>query len=205
APVAIDFTFDWRVLLFTSPVALLAGPATGLIPAVQSARPDLVVDLKRDSGAKRRQRLRAVFVAAQMAFCVILIVTAGLLLRALDSALKIDPGFSVDGIDVASIDLTLGGYDEAKAGVTARDIRTRLAALPGVDAVGMAAMVPLNGGGLGLDDLRTPGAARGIQVDVDWNVVSPEFAPTIRLPIVRGRNFTEDDRQGMPLVAIVNE
>jgi len=205
APVAIDFTFDWRVLMFTSAVALLAGLATGLIPAIQSARADLVVDLKRDSGAKRRQRLRAVFVAAQMAFCVILIVTAGLLLRALDAAVKIDPGFKVEGIDVASIDFTLGGYDEAKAGVAARDVRTRLAALPGVDAVGLAAMVPLNGGGLGLDDLRTPGAARGIQVDVDWNVVSPEFAPTIRLPIVRGRNFTEDDRQGMPLVAIVNE
>jgi putative ABC transport system permease protein len=204
-PVELAFAFDWRVLLFTSAVALVAGLVTGLIPAVQSARADLVSDLKTDAGAKRRQRLRAVFVAAQMAICLVLIVTAGLLLRALDSAMRIDPGFSIDRIDVASVDLTLGGYDETNAVGAARDLQTRLAALPGIDAVAIAAMVPLEGGGLGLGGLRTPGAPRGIDVDVDWNVVSPEFATTLRLPIVQGRNFTDADRDGTPLVAIVNQ
>ncbi len=204
-PLSVDLAFDWRVLLFTSALSLLTGLLTGLVPALQSARADLVSDLKSDASARRRQRLRSVFVGTQIAFCVVLIVAAGVLLRALDSATHIDPGFDVDGVDVASVDFTLGGYSEDQAFGVEQDLRARFAALPGVDAVGIAAKVPLDGGGIGLGGLRRPGSTGRSEVDADWNVISSDFLPAMRETIVRGRNFSDADREGAPLVAIVNE
>jgi predicted permease len=205
-PVAADFALDWRVLGFAAALSLVTALATGVVPALQSSRVDLVPDLKSDASAPRRQRLRSVFVTAQMACCLLLMAVAGLLGRGLGAATRVDPGFQVDGIDIATVDLALGGYDRDKsAGVTER-LRARLAAVPGVDSVSFAAVVPLGGDGLGLGALRKPGdLASERAINADWNVISPEFLPALELPLVRGRNFTAADRAGAPLAAIVNE
>jgi len=90
--------------------------------------------------------------------------------------------------------------------VAAADIRARLAAIPGVDEVGLVRMVPLEGGGLGLGGLRTPGSTgRNAQIDTDWNVISPEYLRTVGIPVLRGRDFTAVDDGKAPWVAIVNE
>jgi predicted permease len=204
-PLGVTFTLDWRVLLFTSLLALATGLLTGAAPALQTARTNLTPDLK-PGATPRRQRLRHIFLAAQMASCLLLIVVAALFLRALTTAMRTDAGLQVDGVDVASIDLGLAGYStEAGPGV-AEQIRDRLAAIPGVASVGVAAMVPLDGGGMGLGALRTPGTTdpRAF-IDTDWNVVTPSYFDALRVPIVAGRNFGVADRDGAPLVAIVNE
>jgi predicted permease len=133
-----------------------------------------------------------------------LVVAAGLFVRALAAATRVDPGFAVDSIEVASIDLALGGYPDARAAAVAEEIRTRLATIPGADAVEIAAMVPLSGGGLGLGALRPAGAADDVRLEADWNVVSPGFLAATSTALVRGRHFTPADRDGAPLVAIVN-
>ena len=205
-PVSLELALDWRVLLFALSLALAAGLLTGLVPAWQSTRADLVPDLKMDAGAPRRQRLRRAFLVAQMAFCVILIVAAGLFLRALRSAATIDPGFRVDGIDVASIDLLLGGYTGERARAAAEELQARFTTVPGVQAVGVAAMIPLAGGGMSIGPLRRPDrSGPEDMIDADWNVVSPEFMAVVELPVVRGRGFTAADRGGAPRVAIVGE
>jgi predicted permease len=205
AQVNLDLPLDWRVLGFTALLTLVTGTLTGAAPAFQSARANLVPDLKAAGSGRRRQRLRHAFIAAQMALCLVLIVLAGLFIRALTTATHIDAGMAVDRIDVASIDLALGGYAAERAPAVAEDIRARLAAVPGVAAVGIARMVPLDGGGLGLGGLRRPGATSAdARIDTDWNVISPEFLETVRLPILKGRNFTAADREGAPLAAIVN-
>ena len=79
-------------------------------------KPDLVTDLKSDSSAPRRQRLRHVFITAQLAFCLVLIVTAGLFVRALGQAANVSPGFDVDRVDVATIDLGLAEYTDERGG-----------------------------------------------------------------------------------------
>jgi predicted permease len=205
-PVALAFPLDWRVLLFTSALAVVTTCLTGLAPALQSARTNLIGDLKADANAPKRQRLRHVFITAQLAFCLVLVVMAGLFLRALDAAASVDPGFSVTNVDVATLELSLGGYTDEQAPAVAEQLREGIAGIPGVSAVGYARMVPLDGGGLGLGGLRPRGASGpGSSIDTDWNVVSPDFFAALDLPIVRGRGFTSADRQGVPRVAIVNE
>jgi predicted permease len=117
----------------------------------------------------------------------------------------VKPGFDIDPIDVASLDLGLRPYtDEQVTHVTAQ-IRDGIAALPGVERVAVGAVVPLGGDGLGLGALRVAGSSQPDTAKTDWNVVSPEFFDTLALPIVRGRTFTAADRAGAPDVAIVNE
>ncbi len=205
-PMSIDVSLDWRVLAFTAGVSLLAACLTGVLPALQSSRADLVPDLKADAGAPRRQRLRQVFIAAQLAASLVLIVTAGLFLRALGAAGEVEPGFDVDPIEVVTLDLALGGYTDAESPAAADEIRTRLAAIPGVEMAGVSRMVPLDGGGMGLGALR-PAGSTGVEslIDTDWNVVSPEYFETLGIPVVRGRGFTPADRADAPIVAIVNE
>jgi len=205
-PVSLALPLDWRVLLFTTGLAVVTACLTGLAPAVQSARTNLVGDLKADANAPKRQRLRHVFITAQLTFCLVLVVMAGLFLRALGAAASVDPGFTVAGVDVATLELSLGGYTDEQSPAVAEQLRDGLASIPGVKAVGYARMVPLDGGGLGLGNLRRRGVSGpGSSIDTDWNVVSPGFFTALDLPIVRGRAFSTADRQGVPGVAIVNE
>ena len=206
APIALDLSLDWRVLAFTAGVALVASLFTGLAPALQSSRANLVTDLKSDSSAPRRQRMRRLFITAQLAFCLVLVVTAGLFVRALGKAANVSPGFDVDPIEVAAIDLALGGYSDAQSPKVAEQIGERLSAIPGIEAVGLARMVALEGGGLGLGGLRAKGTSGPeASIRTDWNVVSPGYFKAIGIPILQGRNFVDADRADAPRVAIVNE
>jgi predicted permease len=141
-----------------------------------------------------------------MAFCLVLLVMAGLLVRALTAAAHISPGIDVDAIDVASIDLSLAGAPPDQRHARAEEIRERFAVLPGARHAALASVVPLEGTSMGRGALRHPGATDPAEaIRADWNVVSPEFFEALRLPIVGGRTFTRADRQDAPLVAIVNE
>jgi len=205
-PIALDLTLDWRVLAFTCGLTLVTGLVTGLAPAWQSTRANLMVDLKADANAPRRQRLRHVFTATQIAFGLVLMIMAGLLLRALQTATHVDPGFTLNNVDVASIDLTLGAYTDERAPAVVDDLSARFAAIPGVASVGTAAMVALDGGGMGLGALRRPGTSGpDASISTDWNVITPGYLPTLEIGLVRGRNFTFADRDGVGRVAIINE
>lgn len=205
-PVNIALTTDWRVLAFTFGLALVAGLVTGLVPAWQSSRPDLTSSMKADQSAPSRQRLRHALVIAQIGLCLLLLVVAGLLLRSLKAAATVDPGFRVAGIGVANVDLGLGQSPEADAPLVTERIRASLEAIPGVSRVAVGAMVPLDGGGLGLGPLRAKGSASpDDRTFADWNIISPEFLPALELPIVGGRNFSADDRPNSTRVTIINE
>ncbi|HVQ41916.1 MAG TPA: ABC transporter permease [Vicinamibacterales bacterium] len=205
-PLTIDLAMDWRVLAFTAGVALVTTCVTGLAPALQSSKSDLVSDLKSDASAPRRQRLRHIFITAQLAFCLVLIVVAGLFLRALGTATHVDPGMDVSRVEVVNLDLTFGDYPEPSRPDVAESLRARLGAIPGVERAGIARMVPLDGGGLGLGALRKRGTTgRESNIDTDWNVISPDYFAAMGIPLVAGRAFEPADRQKAPLVAIVND
>ncbi|HET9369878.1 MAG TPA: ABC transporter permease [Vicinamibacterales bacterium] len=203
-PVALDMNLDWRVMLFTGTLALVASLLTGLAPALQSTRPAIVGDLKGDASAPRRRRLRRAFVAAQMAAGCVLITIAALFMHALSTASRVDTGMAVDSVDIASLDLNLASIPEARWPQAADEIRQRLAAVPGVTAAALGVVVPLEGSGMGRGAIRRRGDREG-SIDADWNVISPEYLPVLGIPIVTGRGFTATDRAGSPGVAIVNE
>jgi len=205
-PIELDLGLDVRVLVFTVLLALVTGLLTGLAPALQSTSAELQGDLKSDASAPRRQRLRQVFVGAQLAFCLVLMVLGGLLWRALDTAAEIDPGMNVEAIQVVSADLGLGDYPAPERTAATDALRDRLASLPGVTAVGYSRHIPLEGSRIGLGGLRLPGQTDpATYIDADWAIVSPDYLDTLGIPLVAGRGFSGADRDGTPLVAIVNE
>lgn len=203
-PIAFRFDPDLRVLLFTTGASLLAGLATGLAPALQSTRPDLVPALKDDARAPAKLRMRHVFVGGQLALSIVLLLAGTLLLRAFKSAVDIDPGFDPAHIVTASIDLRIAGYTDETSQPFYRQLLEGLGRIPGASRVAIAAQVPLGGSRLGLGSIRIP-ERQNERFDADWNVVSPGFFETLKMPIVQGRAFTDADRAGAPRVAIINE
>ena len=211
-PISVDPQLDWRVLTFALVVSLLTGLLAGIVPALQSTRPDLVPALKSDTGGtatRQRLHLRSGLLVAQIAFSMLLLVVGGLFARTMMRARTIDPGFDPRGMYIASLDLGLANHDETSGRRVAATLLERARAIPGVTSATLSAMLPLDGGGLGLGTIKVAGreppggSERGWQED--WNVVTPGYFATMGIPIVRGRDFAESDRAGAGDVAIVNE
>jgi predicted permease len=206
--LALDPRIDGRVLLAALAVTLVSGLLAGLAPAIGSTRPDVVGALKADAGGSgRRLRLRGALLVAQIAFSMLLLVTAGLFGRALAHARAIDPGFDPRDVHLASLDLRLANYDAERGSAFTAALLERAAGIPEVRTAALSAMLPLDGGGLGLGPIVAAGVEppdpRGW--NVDWNVVTPGYFEVLRVPLVAGRPFSDADRAGAPDVAIVNE
>jgi macrolide transport system ATP-binding/permease protein len=201
--MALDFSVDVRILGFTCLVSLLSGVAFGLMPALQATRIDLVAAVKEEgAGFSRRlarSRLRNGLVVAQVALCVMLLVPAGLLLRALVHILTLDPGFETRRVLVVRYNLELTGFDQPRAQLFRRQLMEHLAALPGVERVsaeerGSRANITLPGEGAG----RSFGRAIYTQV-------APDYFETAGIPLVRGRGITAEDAQAGAAVVVVSE
>src|SRR5262249_42855065 len=140
---------DIRVFGFALLISLLTGIACGLAPALQASQQNLTVALKQegvDSGDwKRGSRLRDVLVVAQVAECLILLVSAGLLVRGLRKAYATDPGFNLKNVVVVQYNLRDRGYDQPRTADFHRQLLERLPSLPGVKSAAVALRVPLYG------------------------------------------------------------
>jgi predicted permease len=207
-PVDVSLPLDGRVLLFTAGLSFAAAILSGLVPALQASRADVVTALKSNvHAATDRQRARNVFVVAQVACSLLLIVGAGLLARSLQRVASVDLGFDPRGVEVASLDLSLGGYDETTGAIFARELIERVGRLPGVQNAALAVELP--GGG----ELRMRGGpprsgapAGGDPVfEGAWNVIGPGYFSTLRIPLRSGRDFRPGDTAGSTPVAIVSE
>jgi predicted permease len=208
-PVDVSLPLDGRAVGFTAGLSLVAAVLCGLAPALHGSRAEVLAGLKSDAqGGPERLRLRNAFVVSQVAFSLVLVVGAGLFVRALQRAADIDPGFDPRGVELAALDLSLAGYTSDTGRVFARELIQRVRELPGVQSATLAAMVPLGGGGLGLGGLAVPGVQppNGRRFfEADWNVVTPGYFATMKMALSSGRDFTDADRDGSPSVVIVNE
>jgi predicted permease len=207
--VAIEPSVDWRVVLFALVVSLGAGLLAGLAPALQSTRPALAPELRSDvGGSGRKHRLRSGLLVAQMAFSMLLLVTAGLFGRALMRAKAIDPGFDARGVNIAMLDLNLVNHTAVSGAQFLDRLVERARSLPGAQNVALARMIPLDGGGMGLGPIQVDGREapdREGGWNADWNIVTPGYLDLMRIPLVTGRDFRADDRDGSPDVAIINQ
>ncbi|MEX2154612.1 MAG: ABC transporter permease, partial [Gemmatimonadaceae bacterium] len=208
--LVVDARMAWPVFLFALGASVIAGVGAGLVPAIQASKPQLVPALKLGDagGLARHQRLRGALLVAQITFSMLLLVVGGLMARALTKAQAIDPGFNPRGVVLASLNLELANYDSLRGRPFMSTLIERAEALPGARSAATAAMIPVDGGGLGLGGVQVAGRQPpegGDGWDEDWNVVSPAYFETLQIPIVRGRAFTDADRTGRADVTILNE
>jgi predicted permease len=205
-PLTLNLPLDMRVVFFGLAITFLTALATGLVPALQASKPDLVDTLKGDRDAGfGRLRLRQVLVAAQIAGSVLLIVLAGLFARALQRASTIDPGFDTTNVEIVGLDLSLARHDGKTGPAFLKRIIERTAAMPGVQSATAAIDFPLDGNRFGLGGVWTAGTTEKEAIAVDWNVVGPGYFQALRKPLLRGRDFAAGDIAGRLDVAIVNE
>ncbi|HEV2663838.1 MAG TPA: ABC transporter permease, partial [Blastocatellia bacterium] len=195
---------DARVLAFAFLASLFSGIVSGLAPALRAARPDLISIIK-DGGAAfgqamSRSRLRSGLVVAQVALCLVLLIPAGLLVRGLLRALSIDPGFETKRTLTVKTNLQWSGYDEPRAWQFQRELIERLKTLPGAQAV-IPGYSPFRGrGGVTLPEVETTDR----QGDNGYEV-APGFFAASGIPLLRGREFTEEETRVGAAVAVVSE
>ena len=208
-PLTIDLGLDWRVLLFSLGVSLLAGAIFGLAPALQSTRPNLLNALKDTSaqGGGGRTRLRSVLVVAQIAISLVVLIAAGLVVRTLQQLQTMNPGFDPQNALTMSFDLSLQGYDEARGQQFYHQLADRVRALPGVKSAAVSSYIPLS---LNYNSrniyVEGEPVERGGNSPTAMNAaVGPRYFETMATPIVSGREFTEQDIEKSEEVVIVNE
>lgn len=203
---------DWRVLAYTVTVAVGTGILFGLFPAFQSARSDLTTALKETSGRVgtgfRQNKARSILVITEVALALILLVGSALLIRTAVALAYVDPGF--DARNVLTMQMSLAGprYVKSEAAEQVfRDGVERLRNLPGVVSASATCCVPLQGGyGLGFVILGRPLPPDApVHGGGQWKTVSPGYFEVFKIPVKRGRTFTDRDSSAAPGVVIINE
>jgi predicted permease len=208
-PLALDVSVDWRVLLFSLAVSLVAGAIFGLAPALQATRPGLSQALRETSaqGGASKTRLRSVLVVAQIAISLVVLISAGLVVRTLLQLQTMNPGFDPQNALTMSFDLGLQGYDGKRGQQFYRQLAERVQALPGVKSAAVSSYIPLS---LNFNSrnifVEGQPAERGENVPLAMNSsVGPRYFETMRTPLIHGREFTDQDQDGSELVAVVDE
>ena len=208
--IALNFELhmDWRVLVFTLGLSLATGVVFSLLPALQSSKPELLPALKDEGsmGGFRRSRLRNALVVAQVALSLVLLVCAGLIVRGLQAAQSMRPGFNPENAVALSFDVGLQGYDEPKGRDFQRQVLERARALPGVRSAALVYNLPLsinyNSSTIYIEG--QPAASSSQLPLAIPNYVSPDYFQTMGIGL-RGRDFTLQDDKKETRVAVVNE
>lgn len=210
-PTLENLTVDVRVIAFTLFISLATGVLFGLAPALWATRRQAVPLLHRggaSSGPDRgRTRLQEILVVGQVTVSLMLLVSTGLLVRTLLNLRAIDPGFDSRGVLQLTFDLSLRGYSKAAGSEFLDSLLEQVRALPQVGDASLSVWAPLSSAsGLGLTGTLRPLAASEEEgQSISYNLVSPGFFQTLAIPLVRGREFSQEDRAGAPRVLIVDE
>jgi putative ABC transport system permease protein len=207
-----QIAFDGRVLGFTFLLACLTSVVFGLWPALHLSRPDLQLALKAgghgSSDSPRARRTRDVLIVGEIALTLVLLSSAGLVLKSFARVQAVSLGFDPHGLLTARIDLPFSLYSTPeKIAPFTRALLEKVRALPGVEAAALSANPPMFGNweinfleeG---ENLKTPPAQ---QPSTECEVVSPDYFATLKAPLLRGRVLNEHDTTKAPLVAVVDQ
>jgi putative ABC transport system permease protein len=200
---------DGRILTFNLAVSLLTGFLFGVLPALRSSRTDLHETLKDNSSTTtdtRGKKLRGILVVAEVAVSVALLVGAGLLVKSLVRLFQSDNGFDPNSVLTMELKVSRNrGRDTAELSRLLHQVLQGVQAQPGVERAALSAAVP------GLDsgwqnDIAVEGEGprkKGELINVDWSIVSADYFQTMKIPLLRGRTFRQDeDEQGKPVVLV---
>ena len=209
--LVFDFSFDWRVFTFGLGAALLTGLVVGLAPAWRASRANVNEVLHEGSrgvvSGTTRSWLRRTLVVCQVAGSVMLLIVAGLFVRSTRNAERAYFGFDPKNLLNLTMDTDNVGFDKARSRQFYRELEDRVRVLPGVQHIALASSVPM-----GYNSNPTPVFVEGrTGVDKDsgpivfYNHVSLDYFATMRVPVLRGRVFNDQDTEKSPRVAIINE
>ncbi|HEV2194799.1 MAG TPA: ABC transporter permease [Candidatus Acidoferrum sp.] len=207
---SIDLSLDSNVLIFTLGISLVTGLLFGVAPAFKASVPDLADTLKLGGRSGSigwgRNKLRSLLVVSEIALSLVALVGAGLFIRSMRDAQKMDPGFESKNLFMLAFDLGALHYDEGHGQQFLRAAVERANATPGVKAAAIASNFPLGGGFARTvfpegEDEST--GYRGTLTQLDD--ITPGYFDALRIPLIRGRLFTDADRKDTTSVAIINE
>jgi putative ABC transport system permease protein len=211
-PVGLDVGVDATVFLAALASAAVVTVLMGIVPAIRSSRDDLITvvrDASGTTGSAGGARLRTAFVVTQVALSFALAGIAGLLARSASAAGRLDLGFDQHDTWAMSVDLETRQYSRARGQAFEGGAREALRSVPGVESVTVADIVPVTLSsrviGLRAADRSSATETPERPLAVHTNAISPGHFATLRIPLIRGRDFDERDVEGAPPVAIVNE
>jgi putative ABC transport system permease protein len=200
------------VLLFTFALSLISGVVFGLVPALEASRFDINEPLKESGrgviGGTRAQRVRSVFVVAQVALALVLLIGAGLMIKSLSRLQSVDPGFQADHLLTMRINLPGRKYDsDPKLLTFFKQAIEQVRAIPGVESAGAINTIPFGGphSGTNLDIEGQPKRPAGQALTTGVCVTDANYFQTMRIPLKRGRLFTSEETMEMRHVVVVNE
>jgi predicted permease len=200
----LDVSPDARVFGFTFAVATATCIVFGLAPALGASRAAGAAAVRNAAGHLRRSRLRGILVGGQMALALVLLVAAGLLVRALSALESVDLGYDVDGVYSVELSLELAGYDADRSRIFYRELLDEVRAIPGVTAAATARRPPMTTRspvGVFPEGIEPPDE-RGFPAD--FNRVSPGYFRTTGVALLAGREIERSDDEVAPRVAVIN-
>jgi predicted permease len=208
-----DLPIDGRVVAFTLLLSVAAGALCGLIPALWVTRHQLVLLLRQGTAVagqdRGRNRLQEMFVVGQVTVSLLLLVITGLFVRTLSNLRSIDPGFDSARIMNLRLDLSLQNYSASSGAIFYEQLLPQILSLPEVRSASLALRVPLSSANelsrfTGLRPASGP-AVGAKPLWSEYNVVAPGYFQILGISLLRGRDFTADDRQGSLSVLIADE
>ena len=208
--VFLDLSVDARILAFTAAIALVTGILFGVLPAFRSTRVSLTAAMKGSQAEQTDRGLRfrpgKWIVASQVALSLVLLVVAGLFLHSMLKLATLDIGFDRSNVLLVNSDLKLTTVPPEQYLAVHDEIESRLRSLPGVVSVGRSVRTPVSNFEWDQHILvDSHNAPKGEDAETYLNFVSPGYFPTLRTPLLEGRNFSATDTKTSAPVAIVNE
>jgi predicted permease len=206
----MNFSLSMPVLVFTAVLSLGTGIVFGIVPALQSTRPDLVTELRNNSGklsgGRGAARFRTSLVTVQIALSMALLISAGLFIKSLRNISKVDLGIKIDNVVTFGVSPARSGYDSTRAVALYGRIGEALAAIPGVSSV-TSSMVPVLAGNNWGEGVSVEGFTKDLDTDAGsrYNAVGPEYFHVLGVPVLSGRDISASDNANAAPVAIVNE
>jgi putative ABC transport system permease protein len=211
-PQVDHIALDTRVLGFAIALSLVTGVLFGIAPALRAARADVATTLKEGSrgstASLAQQRLRAGFTVTQLAFSLMLLISAGLMLTTFSQLMRVDPGFEASGVATMKLALPRSAYPTRTEQAALYDrLLPTLQGLPGVNHVGATRFLPFEDHEWTWSVLieGQPPPQQGEKRGYGYHAVTPDYFRTMGITLERGRYFNDFDRAGAPHVAIVNE
>jgi predicted permease len=211
-PRAAAIGLDARVLIFTAGVSLLAGVLFGLAPALQTRKPELQKTLREGGrgASNARHRAQSVFVVAEMAMALVLLIGAGLMVRTMAYLWSANPGFNPQNLLTFSMALppSMMGASPDAVRAAVRDLDAKIASTPGVQAMsetwGAMPLAADDENVFWLDGQPKPASQNEMSWALDY-IVEPGYLQTMGIPLQRGRFFTPQDNEHAPRVVVIDD
>src|SRR6266478_1883301 len=211
--ITIDYPgqLDWRVLLLSVAICVGSTMLFALMPAIQASHVDLSGALKSEGGGvvsgSGRSRLRSALVLVQVSLSFVVLAGTGLLLQSLQRMQNASPGFLTNNVIVSVVDLFSAGYKLDRAKIFHTQLLDRVRALPGVESAALTRVMPFSYNPPSSAPIEIDGyqPAPDEQPNADYVQVSEDYFSTLGIPLVAGREFTRNDDENSPRVAIINE